>query len=71
MYIECPGFYGQKIDKIEGYITEDFVHCNFGWEGDSSGWYRMNVFDTNIYKKNPNIRYPIYDYGLEIISNIY
>lgn len=71
MYIECPGFYGQKIDKVEGYITEDFVHCNFGWEGTFSGWYRIDVFDTNLHKTSSNIKMVEYDHNFLIITNIY
>lgn len=69
-YIECPKGHVEK-EEIEDSVQEDFVHCNFGWEGDASGWYRMNIFDTNIYKIYPDIRYPKYDYYLNIITNIY
>lgn len=23
-----------------------FMHCNFGWQGDSNGWYVYSVFDS-------------------------
>lgn len=69
-YIECPKGHVEK-EEIEDNLQEDFVHCNFGWKGDASGWYRMNIFDTNIYKIYPDIRYPKYDCYLNIITNIY
>ena len=69
-YIECPKGHVER-EEIEGSVEENFVHCNFGWKGDASGWYRMNIFDTNIHKKYPSIRYPIYDCYLDIITNIY
>ena len=69
-YIDCSGFYGQK-EEIRGSITEDFVHCNFGWSGNSSGWYRVDVFDTNLYNIHSYIKMPRYNCDFQIINNIY
>lgn len=69
-YIDCPGFYGEK-EEIRGSITEHFVHCNFGWSGNSSGWYRADVFDTNLYNIHSYIKKPRYNCDFQIINNIY
>lgn len=33
--------------------SRDFVHCNWGWDGDYNGFFKNQVFDTN----NPNANY--------------
>lgn len=35
---------------IDGYMSNldkpRFMHCNFGWQGDSNGWYVYSVFNS-------------------------
>lgn len=70
IYSRCPAFH-KDIEKLEGYITEEFVHCNFGWGENDLGWYRMGVFDTskriNSFPSNSHFNFQ----NLKIISNIY
>ena len=48
-----PVFYSATSDKgsgghafvCDGYDSEDFVHINWGWYGESNGWFQINHLD--------------------------
>lgn len=50
-----PVFYGGTSDKgtgghafvLDGYDSQDFVHVNWGWYGNSNGYFRINHLDPS------------------------
>ncbi len=58
--------------KVIGQSTEysDMVHCNFGWNGSSNGYYFSGVFDTNNTPVLKSGTSGYYQYKLQIIPDI-
>ena len=47
-------------DTLRAYkYTYNYVHCNWGWDGDNNGWFYDPIFQTN----NPEERDPGVSYG--------
>lgn len=58
------------IRTLNGYDTNYYLHCNWGWGGNKNGYYLSNVFDTDAgpeYDDNatPTRGYENYQYKLK------
>lgn len=53
--------------------SEDYVRCNFGWDGGADGYYASGLFSTNTGATNVGLKSGVsgfYQYNKKIITNI-
>ena len=43
---EIENWYFADNNQLYKTVTNHYVHCNWGWDGDLNGWFTSNLFDT-------------------------